>query len=80
MNETQWIFLGIASFGVGWAMAAFFKNMGNLFERWGLLIAYFIFPLVIMFLLLSAEAIMQFKSIVLSLIFAAGFFIRMFKK
>jgi hypothetical protein len=79
MNETQWILFGIGSFAVGWAMAVFFKNMGRLFERWGLIISYFLFPLIIMYLLLSAEAVMQFKSITLSLIFAAGFFIRMFK-
>jgi len=79
MNETQWILFGISSFGVGWAMAAFFKNMGAIYERCGLIIAYFIFPLVIVFLLFSAEAIMQLNSVILSLVFASGFFIRMFK-
>jgi len=79
MNETQWILFAIGSFGIGWAMAVFFKNIGEMYARWGLLIAYFVFPLVIVFLIASAEAIMQMKSIVLSLVFALGFFIRMLK-
>lgn len=75
MNETQWIFATIGSFLIGYLMAYFFKNIGKIYHRWGLVICYFLFPLIIVYLLLGAEFVMQMKSIFLSAVFAFGFFI-----
>lgn len=80
MNETAWIFTALGSFGVGYAIAHFFKNMGKIYRKWGGLIAYFVFPIIIMFLYLSAVMIADFKNAFLSVIFAGAFIVRFMKR
>jgi ABC-type dipeptide/oligopeptide/nickel transport system permease subunit len=80
MNETQTIFVGILSFAVGWALAYFFKNMGKLLSRWGLIISYFAFPLIFVMLVMLAASISDLNNTIISLIFAAGFIVRMLKR
>ena len=79
MNETQWILLIIGAFLLGYVTAYFFKNMGKLWQRWGIF-TLFLFPLIIMYLLLGGEAIANLKSAAISLVFALGFMIRMIKR
>ena len=80
MNETQTIFVDILGFAVGWALAYFSKNMGKLWNRWGLIISYFAFPLIIVMLVMLAASISDLNNAVISLIFATGFIVRMLKK
>jgi len=77
MNETQWIFLAIGAFGVGYAIAYFFKNIGELWRRWGFF-SLFLFPVIVVLLIFGAAAIADLKDTVISLIFALGFVVRMF--
>ena len=70
MNETQFIFTMLAAFGLGWLTAYFFKNMGALSQRWGIIIAVLTFPLIIILLLATAEAIAHMKNVIISAAFA----------
>ncbi len=79
MNETEWIFTGIASFGLGYAIAYFFKNMGNLLRKWGWFLSYFLFPLIILFFLGSSAMLADLKDTVLSLLFGAGFLFKLLR-
>lgn len=80
MNETEWILWGVIAFGVGYAFARFAKNIGNLAERWGLFIALFAFPVIVMWLMVGAAKIAMLNSAVVSGIFAAGFLLGMFRR
>ena len=79
MNETQWIFWTIGAFSIGYAIAYFFKNIGELWSSWGFF-ALFLFPLIVILLIFGAATIADLKDTVISLIFASGFLVRMFKK
>ena len=80
MNETEWIFWGVFSLAIGYGIARFFKNIGRLYRKWGLLISYFAFPTILVMLLYSGAIIADFNNIVLSMVFAGGFLIGMVKR
>ncbi len=79
MNETAWIFTGIAGFGIGYGIAHFVKKMGELAERWGFFVV-ILFPLIVIYFSFGAAWIADFRNTIISIIFALGFIIRMFKK
>ncbi|MCW8830971.1 MAG: hypothetical protein OQK32_05550 [Gammaproteobacteria bacterium] len=79
MNETAWIFTGLVAFGVGYGLAHFVKRMGDLAERWGIFVV-FLFPIIIIYLTLAAAMLADLHNIVISLIFAGGFLIRIMRK
>lgn len=80
MNETAWIFASITAYGIGHAIAWFFKNVGNLLRRWGALIVYFAFPTITVTLISAAIYIAGLNSVIVSIIFALGFAVRMCKR
>ena len=79
MNETEYVFMAIIAFGVGYATAYFYKNIGRLWRSWGLFVCYFLFPPIVIGLLVSAAVVADTKDAVISSMFAGGFVIRMVK-
>lgn len=80
MNETEQIFTSFIAFGVGYAIAFFFKNMGRLWREWGAFIGIFTFPSIIIGLIMAAAMLADMRSAIISTIFAAGFIVRMGKR
>ncbi|HIJ25785.1 MAG: hypothetical protein HOA22_11050 [Gammaproteobacteria bacterium] len=80
MNESDFIFFSIFSFGVGHAIAYSVKNVSRLYKEWGLLVCYFVFPPIFVVLVYSAAMIADAKDPILSTAFAVGFIYRMWRK
>ena len=80
MNETEKIFLAIMAFGIGYAIAYFFKNMGKIWKKYGALIGILLFPAIIISLVMAAAQIGDMRDVFVSTIFAAGFVVRMVKR
>ena len=79
MNETSLIFTGIIAFALGYGLGYFAKNIGNLARRWGIFTV-FLFPIIFIVLFGGAEVIYKMHNIILSLIFAGGFAVRMLRR
>ena len=79
MNETSLIFTGITAFALGYGLGYFAKNIGDLACKWGFFTV-FLFPIILIVLFGGAEAIYKMHNVVLSLIFAAGFTVRMIRR
>lgn len=79
MNKTELIFTGIVAFALGYGLGYFAKHIGDLARRWGIFTV-FLFPIIFIVLLSGAEAICQRNNVLLSLIFAAGFVIKMVRR
>jgi len=79
MNETEMALYSILAFFNGYGIAYFFTNMGRLFNNWGLLGSYFLFPVIYIVLLYLAAAIADLQSFLFSTVFAIGFIIGMVK-
>ena len=79
MNETQWLFTAIAAFAVGYGVAYLTKHIRQLANRWGIF-SILLIPAIIMTLFSGASMINEAKDIGLSLVFAAGFIVRMIKR
>ncbi len=80
LNETAWILVAIAAYGIGRATAWFFKDMGKIVERWGGLIALLTFPSLFMLILAGGHYIAVLNNVAVSMIFALGFVIRLLKR
>lgn len=76
MNETQWIFISIASFALGYFGGYIAKNIGRLIDRLGCVVAIFL----AIFLIVGAIQIMDLGSVIVSLIFAVGFLFKLLKR
>lgn len=76
MNETQWIFISIASFSLGYFGGYIAKNIGRLIDRLGCVVDIFL-PI---FLIVGAIQIMDLGSVIVSLIFAVGFLFKLFRR
>lgn len=79
MNETEWIFLAIAAFGIGYGIAYLAKNIRSMADRWGIF-SIFLIPVIVIMLLVGAGVITDLKNVSLSLSLAAGFVFRMIKR
>ena len=79
MNETEWIFLAIAAFGVGYGIAYLTKNIGSMADKWGIF-SILLIPIIVIMLFGGAGMITEHKDIGLSLVFAGGFVFRMVKR
>jgi len=79
MNEPSLIFASIIAFALGYRLGYFAKNIGDLARRWGIFTV-LLFPMIFIVLFGGAEAIYKMHNILLSLIFAAGFAVRMIRK
>jgi len=80
MNDTEYVFMAIIAFGIGYGIAHFFKNIGKLWRKWGGIICYFAFPVIVYVLIGGAAMIADMRDVIISSIFAAGFVIRMIKR
>lgn len=80
MNDTQFIFLGIIAFGLGWYLAYVVRNIRYLWTRWGWYIGLNI--LLISFIVggVLAEQIALENNVILSGLFGLGFVIRFVKQ
>lgn len=76
MNETQWIFISIASFSLVYFGGYIAKNIGRLIDKLGCVVAIFL-PI---FLIVGAIQIMDLSSVIVSLIFAVGFLFKLFRR
>ncbi|CAC9623823.1 hypothetical protein [uncultured Gammaproteobacteria bacterium] len=76
MNETQWIFIAIISFALGYFGGYIAKNIGRLIDKLGCMVAIFL-PI---FLIAGAVQIMDLGSVIISLMFAVGFLFKIFKR
>ena len=79
MNETQWIFLAIAAFGVGYGIAYLTKNIGSMADKWGIF-SLLLIPIIVIVLFGGAGMITEYKDMGLSLFFAGGFIFRMIRR
>ena len=79
MNETEWIFLAIAAFGIGYGIAYLAKNIGSMADRWGIF-SIFLIPVIVIILLVGAGVITDLKNVSLSLSLAVGFVFRMIRR
>lgn len=79
MNDTEYILFGVLAFGLGWLIAYLVKNLGRIWNRWGVIFGglYILFAVFYSFLFLVM--ITEKKSILLSSLLAVGFLIRFFK-
>lgn len=79
MNETELIFTTIIAFAVGYGIAYFAKNIGDLTHRWGIF-CIFLFPTVFIILFGGGAFIADLNNIGLSLCFLIGFIIRLARR
>ena len=79
MNKTSLIFTGIIAFALGYGLGYFAKNIGDLARKWGVFTV-LLFPMIFIVLFGGAEAIYKMHNIILSLIFATGFAVRMLRR
>jgi ABC-type dipeptide/oligopeptide/nickel transport system permease subunit len=76
MKETQWIFIAVASFGMGYYAGYLTHNISRIIDRFGLLAS---IVWMIIFIVLVVQ-IVSLLSILISIIFALGFLLKMFKR
>jgi ABC-type dipeptide/oligopeptide/nickel transport system permease subunit len=76
MNETQWIFVAIASFGLGYFAGYLSKNISRIIDNLGCIVA----VITTIILIIAVMQIVNLANIVISIIFALGFLFKLFKR
>ena len=76
MNETQWIFVAIASFGLGYYAGYLSHNVGRFIDKFGCLAII----ITTVALIVAVIQIVNLSSIIISLIFASGFLFKLFRR
>jgi len=80
MNETKYILFGVFAFLLGWFIAYFVKNFGQIWARWGAIVGFIITCMVFVYTLIFTAMIADSGDVIISALLAVGFLVRFFKQ
>lgn len=80
MNETEYILTIIYAAGIGYVSGHLTRNLSHYWQRWGALIGWTFFPVIIMVLLMAAAQISDRDNTIFSVAYLVGFIAGLMKR